>query len=53
MKVYVLLYMKVYFMLYETMYNINICYHYIRRCIMITNIYVIHESVFLIIQEDV
>ena len=28
-------------------------YHYIRRHIMITNISVIHENIFVIIQDDV
>ena len=31
------------------MYN-NICCHYIRRCIIETNIFVIHERVFFIIR---
>ena len=49
------IYNKVYFLLYKMMYNgdgssMN---HHIRRPIMIINIYIIHESVFLIIQDDV
>ena len=34
-------------------YNKNICCHYIRRCIMTTNIFIIYESVYRIIQDDV
>ena len=36
------------FLLYETMYNKNICCHYTREYIMTTNILIIHESVFLL-----
>ena len=39
---------NIYFYLYKMMYNKNICCHYIRRCIMTTNIFIIHESVFLL-----
>ena len=61
MEVYIMSYMKMCFLLYKTMYNKNICFHYIRLCIMKTNIFiihgsvyhVIHENVFLIIQDDV
>ena len=51
-----LIHESVFFSLYETMYNDNIYYYYyyyIRRYIMTTNIYLIHESVFLIIREDI
>ena len=44
--------MKVY-IIYEAMYNNNICCYYIRRYIITTNISVIHENVFLSIREDV
>ena len=47
------LYMKVYFSLYEMMYNDNKHFSYIREYIMKTNIFVKHESVFLIIRDDV
>ena len=42
-----------YIVLYETMYNKNICCHYIRRYIMTTNIFIIHESVYRVIRDDV
>ena len=45
--------MKVYIVLYETMYNENICCHYIRRHTMTTNISFIHESVYRLIRDDV
>ena len=45
--------MKVYIVLYETMYNKNIYCHYIRRCIMTTNISLTYESVYRIIRDDV
>ena len=35
------------------MYNENICCHYIRSYTMTTNIFIIHESVFLVTQDDV
>ena len=38
-------YMKVYDVIYETMYNMIVCSHYILSYIMRTNISVIHESV--------
>ena len=41
------------FLLYETMYNKNICCNYIKEYIMTINISVIHESVFLIIHKSV
>ena len=61
----IFLYMKVYFYytrqciikyllpLYKKTYNDNKYFFYIREYIMTTNIFVIHESVFLIIQDDV
>ena len=45
--------MKMYIVLYETMYNKNICFHYIRRYIMKTNIVIIQESVYRLIHERV
>ena len=42
---YLLSYMKMYFLLYDTMYNKNICCHYILSYIMTTNIFIIHESI--------
>ena len=45
--------MKVYFLLYKTMYNDNKYFYYTSSCIMTINISLIHESVFLIIQDDV
>ena len=47
------LYEKVYFSLYEMMYKKNICCHYTRRYIMITNIFLIHENVYRVIRDDV
>ena len=49
------------FLLYEMMYNNNIYFHYIRRYIMTTNIFmyqemfvvIIHRLVSLIIRHDV
>ena len=38
MKTNISLYMKVYIVLYDTMYNENGCCHYIRRCKMATKI---------------
>ena len=35
------------------MYNKNICCYYLRRYIITIFIHVIHESVFLIIRDDV
>ena len=32
-------------LLYEVMYNENVCCHYTRECIMTINIFIIHESV--------
>ena len=49
----IFLHMKVYLSLYKMMYNNDVCCHYIRRYIMTTNISVIHENVFLIIQDNV
>ena len=59
--VYEMLYNNnIYFSLYKKTYNkedyflyMKIYFHYIRRHIMTTNISLIHESVFLIIQDDV
>ena len=36
------------FLLYDKMYNENICFHYILSYIMTINIVIIHESVFLL-----
>ena len=44
--------MKMYFLLYETMYNNNICYYYTREYIITKNISAIHESV-LLVRDDV
>ena len=44
--------MKVYIVLYETMYNKNICCCYTRHYI-ITNIFIIRESVYRLIRNDV
>ena len=41
------------FAVYEMMYNRDICSYYIRRYIITTNISIIHENIFLIIQDDV
>ena len=42
-----------YIVLYETMYNDNKHFSYIREYIMTINISLIHESVFLIIRDDI
>ena len=44
--------MKVY-LLYETMYNYNVCCYCISSYTITTNIVIIHENVFLIIRDDV
>ena len=44
---------KVYIMSYETMYNGNVCCYYILFYIITTYIAIIHESVFLIIRDNV
>ena len=56
--IYLLLYKKVYnnniyLSLYNVLYNGNKYFHYTRRCIMTTNIFVIHESVYYVIRDDV
>ena len=38
-------------LLYETVYNDNKYCHYKRRCIMTTNISLIHESIYFIIRS--
>ena len=55
-----LIYMKGYIMLYEMMYNRNVCCHYTRRSVkkcfvLLYNIkyFLTHENVFLIIHEDI
>ena len=66
MIIFISLIHEMYFLLYETMYNKNVYCHYIRRCIMtifiyhyvrryiiITNIFVIRESVYRLIRDDV
>ena len=45
--------MKMYFSLYETMYNDNKHFSYIKEYIMTTNISLIRENVFLTIQDDI
>ena len=45
--------MKVYDVIYETMYNMIVCSHYIRKYIMRTNISVIQENVYRLIRDDV
>ena len=40
---------EMYFSLYKMMYKKNVCCNYIRRYIITTNIYVIHESVYRLI----
>ena len=65
-KTYIVLYEtiynnNIYFSLYKTMYNDNKHFHYTRRCIssytrrciITTNIFVIHESVHRVIRDDV
>ena len=41
------------FLIIQESHNENIYFSYARRCIMETNISVIHESIFLIIRDDV
>ena len=48
-----MLYMKVYIVLYKMIYKTTFISHYIRRYITTTNISIIHENVFLIIQDNV
>ena len=50
---YFLLYMKLYFNCTRRCIIAIFCCHYIREYIMTTNISLIHEIVFLIIQDDV
>ena len=48
------MYNNIYLLLYnKKIYNDNKYFCYIRRYIMTTNISVIYESIFLIIQEDI
>ena len=47
------LYMKLYFLLYKTMYNKNIYFSLYKKTYNDNKYFFIHEIVFLIIQDDV